>query len=159
MPSGFDSMTVAQVAKKTGATPDAIRYYCRIGLLRPRRDRRSGYKRFAASDIQRLTFIAKAKRLGFTLREIAEIIRKSTTGQTPCPFVRAIVAERLVENDRNLAELASLQTRMKEAAAGWAKMPDGIPDGDAICHLIESFEDQRDVTFAAAAAPSGRKRR
>lgn len=140
MPSRLDQLTVAQVAKKTGATPDAIRHYCRIGLLRPRRDRRSGYKQFNASDIQRLNFVSKAKRLGFTLREITEIIRKSTAGHTPCPFVRVIVAVRIVENDRNLAELNLLQIRLKQAAAEWATMPDGIPDGEAICHLIESFD-------------------
>lgn len=144
MSSRFDSMTVAQVAKKTGVTPDAIRHYCRISLLRPRRDRRSGYKQFTATDIQRLTFISKAKRLGFTLREVAEIIRTSMTGQTPCPFVRSIVAERLFENDRNLSEIRLLQARMKAAAAQWATMPDGIPDGDSICHLIESFADATD---------------
>ena len=141
MPSRLDQMTVAQVAKKTGATPDAIRHYCRIGLLRPRRDRRSGYKQFNAADVQRLGFIGKAKRLGFTLREIAEIIRKGTAGHTPCPLVRAIVAERIEENDRDLTELNALQTRLKQAAAQWATMPDGIPDGNAICHLIESFEN------------------
>ena len=134
-------MTVAQVAKKTGATPDAIRYYCRIGLLKPRRDRSSGYKRFGPVDLQRLSFIAKAKRLGFTLDEIAELIRRSTSGHTPCPLARSIIQERVRENDRNLADVLALHRRMKAAASQWEHLPDKIPDGDAICHLIESFMD------------------
>ena len=151
MSSRLDHMTVAQVAKKTGATPDAIRHYCRLGLLRPRRDRRSGYKQFNAADVRRLNFIWKAKRLNFTLREVAEIIRKSTAGHTPCPFVRSVVAERIVENDRDMAELHGLQTRLKKAAADWATLPDGVPDGEAICQLIESFDD--DHESAAAMRP------
>ena len=137
-------LTVAQIAKKSGATPDAIRHYCRLGLLRPKRDRHTGYKRFGDAEIKRLDFITKAKRLGFSLREVADIIRKSTAGQTPCPYVRTIVAERIAANDRELVQLRALQSRLKEAADRWATMPDGMPDGDAVCHLVESFEASAD---------------
>lgn len=150
----LESMTVAQVSRRTGATSDAIRYYCRIGLLRPRRDRRSGYKRFGAVDLQRLQFIAKAKRLGFTLAEIAEIIRRSTSGHAPCPVVRSIVTARVLENDRRLADVLALHKRMKTAAAEWERLPDKVPDGDAVCHLIESFVDVNASGPAASSATS-----
>ena len=148
-------MTVAQVAKKTGATPDAIRHYCRLGLLRPKRDRHTGYKRFGDAEIKLVEFISKAKTLGFSLRQIAEIIRKSTAGQTPCPYVRTIVAERILTNDRALTQLRALQSRLKDAATRWAAMPDGIPDGDAVCHLIESFEVPHERRKRSAARSAG----
>lgn len=144
-------LTVAQIAKKSGATPDAIRYYCRVGLLRPGRDRHTRYKRFGDAEIRRLAFITKAKRLGFSVSEIAEIIRKSAIGQTPRPYVRTLVAERIASNDCELAQLRALQSRLKEAANRWAAMPDGTPDGDAVCHLVESFEASADRRARSAA--------
>jgi hypothetical protein len=57
----------------------------------------------------------------------------------PCPRVREILQQRIVENRRRLEELIALQTRMENALLDWADKPDGIPDGYSVCHLIESF--------------------
>lgn len=133
-------MTVNQFAKRAGVAPHVIRYYARIGLLKPRRSG-SGYKLFAAADAKRLHFIHRAKALGFTLDEIAAIFHESSHGKSPCPGVREIIQRRIDENRRALGELRALQRRMESAAAQWEEMPDGVPDGDTVCHLIESLGD------------------
>ena len=134
-------MTVSQFAKRAGVVPHVIRYYTRIGLLKPRRQSGSDYKLFTAADVKRLHFIQRAKALGFTLDEIAEIFHASSHGKSPCPRVREIIRRRVDENRRALSELTALQRRMEKAVAQWAEMPNGIPDGDTVCHLIESLED------------------
>ncbi len=134
-------MTVNQFAKRAGVTPHVIRYYTRIGLLKPCRQSGSDYKLFAAADVKRLHFIHQAKALGFTLAEIAEIFHESSHGKSPCPRVREIIRRRIDENRCALAELRALQHRIERAAAQWEEMPDGIPDGDTVCHLIESLKD------------------
>lgn len=131
-------LTVSELSKATKATPDAIRHYVRVGLLGPSRDPVNGYKLFSEEDIKKTKFIIRAKGLGFALSDIQTIFEHSNDGLSPCPAVREIIQQRIDENRSRLAELNALQKRMDDALDKWNSMPDGEPDGEAICHLIES---------------------
>ncbi|NOZ51992.1 MAG: MerR family transcriptional regulator [Gammaproteobacteria bacterium] len=132
-------MTVSELSKAAQATPDAIRHYVRIGLLAPSRDPNNGYKLFNDDDIKKVKFICRAKGLGFTLSDIQTIFDHSNDGQSPCPAVRDIIRQRIDQNRVRMIELNALQERMDNALDQWKSMPDGEPDGEAICHLIESI--------------------
>jgi MerR family Zn(II)-responsive transcriptional regulator of zntA len=132
-------LTVSQLSKAAQATADAIRHYVRIGLLTPSRDPVNGYKLFSDDDIKKVKFIRQAKGLGFTLNDIQTIFNHSNDGRSPCPAVRDMIRQRIDGNRSKLAELNSLQQRMDDALGKWESMPDGEPDGEAICHLIESI--------------------
>lgn len=132
-------LTVSELANRSGATPHAVRYYTRKGLLRPNKDPDNGYHQYRVSEVTWLRFIRQAKGLGYTLNEIKSIMHDSDHEQSPCPRVREILQRRIVENRIKLEELMSLQTRMEQALLDWAEMPDGVPDGHSVCHLIESF--------------------
>ncbi|HCZ14478.1 MAG TPA: MerR family transcriptional regulator [Candidatus Accumulibacter sp.] len=136
-------MKVSELASLTGASPDTVRYYVQIGLLRPAKDPANGYRRFNGVDTRRLRFISRAKRLGFQLDEIAQILGMSDRGDTPCPVVREIVQRRIVETRERLAEIQALQARLEQALELWAEMPDGEPDGHAACALIDATSDER----------------
>lgn len=131
-------ITVKRLAALADVTADAVRHYVRIGLLKPERDPRNGYRRFSEADVRRLRFVRQAKSLGYTLPEIAEIFAHAERGQSPCPRVRELIGRRIGENRRLVDELRALQERMEKALERWKTMPDGVPDGDSICHLIES---------------------
>ncbi len=131
-------MRVKEIAQQAGVSPEIVRYYVRIGLLKPAPTDTSGYRRFSASHLNMLRFIMRAKQLGFTLAEIGEILRMAHRGKTPCPMVRDIVKRRVKDTRVDLEALRSLQARMEEALAAWKHMRNGVPDGDAICVLIES---------------------
>ena len=131
-------MRVKEIAQQAGVSPEIVRYYVRIGLLKPARIDASGYRRFSPSHLNILRFILRAKQLGFTLAEIGEIFRMAHRGRTPCPMVRDIVKRRVEDNTIDLEALRSLQARMEDALAAWKRMRDGVPNGDAICVLIES---------------------
>ena len=131
-------MTVAKLSELTKVSPDTIRYYVRVGLLSPGRQKQNNYQQFDSQDANRLKFIHDAKQLGFSLKEIRQIIEQSDFGNSPCPIVRDIIQNRILENRRKLDELHALQDRMETALQQWKHMPDGVPDGHCICHLIES---------------------
>ena len=131
-------MQVQELATRAAVAAHVVRYYARLGLLRPTRDPRNQYKHFSQADLQRLTFIGQAKRLGFTLGEVRSVLEMSRKGKTPCPLVREVVRRRIADNESDLAELLALQARMQRALRKWRKMPDGVPDGRAICRLIEA---------------------
>jgi len=132
------TLTVHQLADRADTTSHAVRYYTRIGLLKPDRHPGNGYKLFAYDDVNRLRFIRQAKTLGFTLNEIAEVLHDAQLGRSPCPRARALITRRIDENRRHIAELTALQQRMETALLSWSEMPDGMPDGHTVCHLIES---------------------
>lgn len=132
---------VKDLARMCEMSTDAIRYYTRRGLLNPVRDPVNQYNLYNKRDVQKLNFIARAKYLGYSLGDIEKIFRDCEKGKSPCPRVRHIIEQRISENRKRLEKMVSLQRRMENALAQWEKMPDGIPDGDKICALIDSFDD------------------
>lgn len=137
-------MTASVLAKRADVPLFTVRYYTRIGLLKPSRDLRNGYKIYKHSDKERLEFITAAKELGFTLAEIEEILDRAARSKTPCPMVRDIVEKRIEENKEKLRELKRLQKRLEKAAEMWKGMKNSSPDGHSVCRLIESFsKDQK----------------
>ncbi len=135
-------MTTASVLAKAANVPlFTVRYYTRIGLLKPIRDPRNGYKYYSTADKEKLDFITSAKELGFTLAEIEQILDQAVHGNSPCPSVRSIVEKRIDENKQKIRELKRLQKRLESAAEMWSRMEDSMPDGHSVCRLIESFSD------------------
>lgn len=133
---------VKELARLCQVPPDTIRHYTRIGLLQPKRDPVNGYRQYTVADSKRLHFIRKAKSLGFSLKEIEHILAESQKGKSPCPLVRDLIRRRIQANRARLEHLLELQGRMEQALASWEQMPDGIPNGDSVCYLIESVWDQ-----------------
>jgi DNA-binding transcriptional MerR regulator len=131
-------MRVIELARSAGTSADAVRYYTRVGLLSPKRNATNRYREFSAGDVKRLWFIKRAQSLGFSLREIATIIRHARQRKSPCPMVRDIIQKHLEQTGEELEQLMLLRDRMKKAVRRWKRMPDRVPDGDEICRLIES---------------------
>ena len=132
-------LTVSELATAAGMTPDAVRYYTHIGLLHPTRDPVNGYRLFSIIDPRRLRFISRAKQIGFTLSEIQQVFSDSEQSRSPCPRVREILQQRIIENRHRIEALTALQLRMEQTQHEWSDIPDGIPDGDSICRLIEAI--------------------
>ena len=131
-------MIVRDVAHAAGVSPEAVRFYTRIGLLKPGRDRRNGYRIFSDWDVRVVRFTKRAQRLGFNLAEIKTLVRTAHGGATPCPLARDIIAQRIADAAAELTALVALKGRMTRAVEQWRRKPDRLPDGNAICHLIES---------------------
>ena len=134
-------LTASVLAKKSDVPIYTGRHYTKIGLLKPSRHPRNGYKVYQLSDATVLRFIMAAKDLGFTLAEIAQIMAEARYGNSPCPMVRGIVEQRVDENKRKIRELQKLQKKMTAALNDWSDMENSMPNGNSICHLIESFAE------------------
>lgn len=138
--------TVTELANRCNTTPHAVRYYTRMGLLRPKRNPDNGYRIYKEAEVSWLRFVRQAKNLGYTLKEIKEIMHDVDDNTSPCPRVREILMKRITENRQHLDELMTLQIRMEHALGHWKKMPDGVPDGHSVCHLIESVAGRSEFT-------------
>lgn len=134
-------MKVGELARAAGVTAETVRHYTREGLLSPQRDPANGYQLYDSDALSRLRFIQRARLLGFSVREIGEILDHADHGDSPCPLVRDLLASRLPEIHTRITELQALATRMEQALATWQDMPDGTPDGHSLCRLIESLPE------------------
>ncbi len=132
-------MTVSEVSARANVVPEVVRYYSRIDLIKPKINRKNGYKLYGNNDVSRIKFIRKAKNLGFTLKEIKKILSHATSGTSPCPIVREIIEGRIEENRQHLDDMLALQVTMEQAVQQWRSLPDGIPTQDTVCVLIETF--------------------
>jgi DNA-binding transcriptional MerR regulator len=101
-----ESLTIGQLAHEAGVHVETVRYYERRGLLRQPPRTAAGYRQYAATDLWRLQFIARAKQLGFTLAEVARLVGAHDGDDT---------AEAVLEAAR--AKLRALDERQKELDA------------------------------------------
>ena len=92
-------MLVKQLAKLMAVTPDTVRYYTRVKLLNPMSSDSNGYHQYSPADQKRLRFILSARQLGFSVKDIQNIIQESEQGNCPCPLTRKLISQRLLETE------------------------------------------------------------
>ena len=148
-------LTVNELSIKSDTPAHVVRYYVRIGLIQPASQQENGYRLFRLQDVARIRFIRLAKHLGFTLNEIKQITQHADVGESPCDDVRKIIQHRIQENRVKIEEMMAMQSRMEQAPEQWKKMPDGVPDGNSVCHLIESVGSREDMAHSDAEPRDG----
>ena len=103
------ALTRGQLARAAGVGLEAIRFYERQGLLPPPPRSASGYRRFGQADVERLRFIRRAKDLGFSLREISELLALQDLPGGDRATVKRLTAAKLAEIDTRIRDLNSIR--------------------------------------------------
>lgn len=105
-------LSIGEVARKAGLATSAIRYYEREGLL-PRASRRSGTRVYDPDILDRLTVIGLAKRAGFTVSEIRQLLRGFSGKTAPGVRWRALAKKKLEELERRITEAQQMKDVLK----------------------------------------------
>ena len=117
-------LTISQVSAQLGVTPRTLRFYESRGLVAPRRQ--ETVRLYDRGDIDRLALILKAKKLGFTLTEIAEMVRADEgragmnslkLSRTKCLEQIDLLERQLLQLEEALAELRGMHTMLSRAGA------------------------------------------
>lgn len=117
----FGRASIGEVSRRTNLTPRAIRLYEQKGLIEVRRDD-TGARDYPPETVERLTFISLARRAGFTLRDIAELIKLSRSRSANAAADRALeLCERRLEDlDREREGVRQMAAAMRSSAeAPW----------------------------------------
>jgi len=108
------NLTRGQLAKTSGVNPETIRYYEKLGLLPKPLRTESGYRLFSEEDIKRIKFIKRAKELGFTLKEIKELLQLRFETEGECSEVREIAEIKLKDVQKKIEDLEKIKSILEE---------------------------------------------
>ncbi len=109
-----DELTISAVARHAGLRPSAIRYYESAGLL-PLPRRVSGRRRYGPEVLPRLTLIAAAQRMGFTIAEIRTLLHGFSPGTPASARWQVLAAQKLPEVEALMVHAQSMKALLEEA--------------------------------------------
>jgi len=130
-------MQIGELARQAGVNIQTIRFYERSRLL-PAPDRKpSGYRDYDQQDLRRLQFILQAKALGFSLKEIRDILEMRKRGQCSCTDVIRIAERHYREVQLQIQRLERYKHELAAALKKWKRTKEPKLSADSICVLIE----------------------
>ena len=117
--SGNGALSSGKLADLAGVSRDTLRHYERKGVL-PRALRgQNGYRQYPPEALQRVQLIRRALSVGFTLDELARVLRVRDAGGAPCEEVRRLATQKLLDVQDQLRELTELRDDLQKTLSDW----------------------------------------
>jgi len=110
-------MNIGEAARHSGVSAKMIRHYEGIGLISKAVRTYSGYRTYAASDVHTLRFIRQARNLGFSIKQIEQLLGLWRNQRRPSSKVKALAQEHIAELDARIAEMQAMKRTLQELAA------------------------------------------
>lgn len=109
-------MRIGQLARKSGTSVDTIRWYEKIGLIRPADIQRTAnnYRQYPPAIVERLRLIKQSKALGFSLQEVGQLLELTDQARLGCDTVGPMVDEKLILIEAKIRELMDFKRRLQQ---------------------------------------------
>ena len=133
-------LTIGQVARRAEVGVETVRFYEQQGLLEEPARRESGYRQYPEDVVARLRFIKRAKELGFTLKEIRELLALRVEPGTTCAEVKQRAEAKIADIE---AKLDSLR-RMKQALVKLTKACGGRGTASD-CPILDALDGEEEA--------------
>jgi DNA-binding transcriptional MerR regulator len=152
---GGDGMRSGELARRAGVSADTLAYYERKGLLAKPRRLPNGYRAYSPESLDRVQLIQRALAVGFTLTELARLLRARDRGHPPCHEVRALADRKLADVESQLVNLERFRDVLRRIILDWdARLANTKPREAA--RLLESLaalagDDEPDSPIATLA--------
>lgn len=116
-------LTTGELARRTNVNVETIRYYERRGLLPSPERRSSGYRQYAEGDVSRVIAIRHARGLGFTLKEILELLPYLSRSQPACGSLKRHAQRKIQDLSRQILELEASKRALEDLVSGCTRRP------------------------------------
>ena len=146
-------MRSGELARAAGVSVDTLRHYEKKGLLPAPHRGDNGYRLYAPGAVHRVRVIQRALDMGFTLDDLARVLRQRDAGGAPCGEVRAIAAARLEELESRIASLIGLRDELRALVQEWSDRLATLPPGQR-AGLLDALA----ATVPTASAAQSRRR-
>jgi MerR family mercuric resistance operon transcriptional regulator len=138
MPPVFENFTIGVFAKAAGVNVETIRFYQRKGLLAEPDKPQGSIRRYGDADVTRIRFVKSAQRLGFSLDEIAELLRLDDGAH--CDEASHLAEHKLKDVREKMADLARLEAVLSALVGACHARKENVS-----CPLITSLQENRAV--------------
>ena len=134
----METLTRGELAKRSRVNIETLRYYEKRNLIDPPRRSEAGYRLYTPADILRIRFIKNAQKLGFTLKEIRELLKLRIKINSSCDSVLKKAEHKRAEIMVKIKDLQSMTRTLDQLIH---KCEQSIPTED--CPILESFESKK----------------
>lgn len=110
----MNKMTIGKLAKKCGVGVETVRFYEREGLIPQPERKPSGYRIYSAVAVNQIHFIRQAKELGFSLKEIRDLMGLRLDGEQTCEEVRSLAETKIADIEEKIALLQKMRITLGE---------------------------------------------
>lgn len=105
-------MKIGELAKATATKVETVRFYEKAGLLPPPARTDANYRSYGPAHLRRLSFIRRARDLGFSLDAVRDLLALADDRGKPCNAVDAIASGHLAEVERKIADLSAMREEL-----------------------------------------------
>ena len=130
----MEKLTIGKLANSAGINLETVRYYERIGLMPEPGRTDGGHRNYATVHVRRLTFIRRARELGFALEDIRTLLELAEPGRVSCGEVQKIAARHLHNVRSKLADLAKMEKLLANTVAQCSGNP------SSACPVLEMLD-------------------
>lgn len=109
----METMTIGVLAKEAGVAAGTLRYYESLGLVAPSGRSRAGYRLYPRDEVRRLRFIRRAQELGFSLEEVAWLLKVHGTPSAQAAEVKRLTQEKLADIEGRIRDLERMRRGLK----------------------------------------------
>ena len=102
-------MNIGSVARESGVPAKTIRYYESIGLIPPALRTGNGYREYASTDVMTLRFISRARSLGFSVKDVGNLLTLWGDRERASADVKALALRHIADVERRIAELEEIR--------------------------------------------------
>ncbi len=113
----MESLTIGKIAKRSDVGIETIRFYEREGLIDDPPRRASGYRQYPSDTVDRIRFIRRAKELGFSLKEIKELLKLKVTTVATCDQVKKRAESKIEDIQHKILTLQRMKKALKKLNA------------------------------------------
>ena len=114
----MNELIIGKAAMRAGVGVETIRFYERKGLIeQPPKPLDTGFRVYPEETVQRIRFIRQAQEIGFSLREIDELLSLRADPAADCAHVRERAAAKLEEVERKIEQLGRIRSALNELIA------------------------------------------
>lgn len=150
-------MNIGDAASRSGVPAKTIRYYESIGLIDPAERTATGYRVYSTRDVQTLRFIQRARNLGFSVKQVGELLALWQDRSRSSADVKALARAHLAEIDQRMAELQSMRETLTHLMARCHG--DDRPDCPILADLAGAENGEGDGGLAKSGTGAAPKRR
>ena len=128
-------MTIGKLAKASGVGVETIRFYERKGLIKRPSRQAGAYREYTADEAARIRFIKRAQELGFTLREVKELLEIQSKRRVTGAQVRGKAEEKIQEIQEKISDLKQMESSLRKLAKVCGEGEQAIRE----CKIFECF--------------------